>query len=330
MRLRGSFPYAIRHLSISNIIKKEVETMQCGDYGYRAVENGAEIIEYHGQGGEISLPETLDDLPVTSVGLCAFIMRADLTAVTLPGTIRHIGGSAFEGCTALVKVMMPDGLESVEYRAFAACTALTAVDFPDSVTALGGGVLAGCTSLRSVHLPAGLTVLPMQALMGCTALETLTLPDSLTRIDHEALRGCTHLTALTVPDGVREIGHDALTGCARLETLTLPDALHRHERDLRVGLGLMMEGETLIVGSYLGQAERGGTYSVIEYIGSDTELIIPAMIEGCRVTKFNQRILEDMDNLQILSIPAGFTVEPSLLPEGTRVVVRHAQEGGTK
>ena len=299
--------------------------MQCGDYGYRAVENGAEIIEYYGQGGAITLPETLDNLPVISVGLCTFIMRSDLTAVTLPRTLRHIGGSAFEGCTALSKITMPDGLENVEYRAFASCTALAAVNFPDSVTALGGGVLAGCSALTCVHLPAGLTVLPMQALMSCTALETLTLPATLTRIDHEALRGCTHLTALVLPDGVREIGHDALTGCARMDALTLPDALDGHARDLRVGLGLMLEGDTLIVGSYLGQAERGGTYSVIEYIGSDTTLIIPAMIEGCRVTKFNQRILEDMDGLQVLSIPAGFTVEPSLLPEGTQVVVRPAR-----
>ena len=93
-------------------------------------------------------------------------------------------------------------------------------------------------------------------------------------------------------------------------------------RDLRVGLGLMTEGDTLIVGSYLGQAEKGSTYSVIEYIGSDTELIIPAFIEGCRVTKFNQRILEDMDSLRILSVPAGFVVEPTLVPEGAQVVVR--------
>ena len=178
--------------------------MQCGDYTYRAIDTGAEIMEYYGQGGEITLPETLDSLPVVSVGLCAFIMRTDLTAVTLPKTLRHIGGSAFEGCSAL----------------------------------------------------------------------------------------------------------------------TLPAPFSAYARDLRVGLGLMTEGDTLIVGSYLGQAEKGSTYSVIEYIGSDTELIIPAFIEGCRVTKFNQRILEDMDSLRILSVPAGFVVEPTLVPEGAQVVVR--------
>ncbi len=58
--------------------------MQCGDYTYRVIDTGAEIMEYYGQGGEINLPETLDSLPVVSVGLCAFIMRTDLTAVTLP------------------------------------------------------------------------------------------------------------------------------------------------------------------------------------------------------------------------------------------------------
>ena len=158
--------------------------------------------------------------------------------------------------------------------------------------------------------------------MNCTSLEFLNLPDTLTRIDHEALRGCTHLTALAIPASVREIGHDALTGCSRLDALSLPAPFSARARDLRVGLGLMTEGDTLIVGSYLGQAEKGSTYSVIEYIGSDTELVIPAFIEGCRVTKFNQRILEDMDSLRILSVPAGFVVEPTLVPEGAQVVVR--------
>ena len=296
--------------------------MQCGDYTYRAIDTGAEIMEYYGQGGEITLPETLDSLPVVSVGLCAFIMRTDLTAVTLPKTLRHIGGSAFEGCSALTSITLNDGLETIEYRAFASCTALREIAFPDSVTTVGGAVLSGCTALNSVHLPNALTVLPMQALMNCTSLEFLNLPDTLIRIDHEALRGCTHLTSLAIPATVREIGHDALTGCSRLNALTLPAPFSARARDLRVGLGLMIEGDTLIVGSYLGQAEKGSTYSVIEYIGSDTELIIPAFIEGCRVTKFNQRILEDMDSLRILSVPTGFVVEPTLVPEGAQVVVR--------
>lgn len=117
--------------------------MQCGDYTYRVIDTGAEIMEYYGQGGEITLPETLDSLPVVSVGLCAFIMRTDLTAVTLPKTLRHIGGSAFEGCSALTSITLNDGLETIEYRAFASCTALREVVFPDSVTAVGGAVLSG-------------------------------------------------------------------------------------------------------------------------------------------------------------------------------------------
>ena len=101
--------------------------MQCGDYTYRVIDTGAEIMEYYGQGGAINLPETLDSLPVVSVGLCAFIMRTDLTAVTLPKTLRHIGGSAFEGCSALTSITLNDGLETIEYRAFASCTALREV-----------------------------------------------------------------------------------------------------------------------------------------------------------------------------------------------------------
>ena len=44
--------------------------MQCGDYTYRVIDTGAEIMEYYGQGGEITLPETLDSLPAAAVLLC--------------------------------------------------------------------------------------------------------------------------------------------------------------------------------------------------------------------------------------------------------------------
>lgn len=299
--------------------------MQCGHYGYRAVPDGAEILEYTGPSGDLVLPETLDDLPVVSIGLCAFMMRTDITSLVCPDTLRRIGGSAFEGCMALRQVVLPDNLDVVEYHAFASCTALEEIFLPDTITHIGGGAFLGCASLRSVHLPAALTVLPMQLLMNCASLTSLTLPATLQRMEHEALRGCQQLLSLAIPDGVLEIGHDALTNCPRLNELTLPAHFSGHARDLHVGLGLIQEGDTLLVGSYLGQAEKGNTYAIVEYIGSDKTLAIPTCIEGCRVTKFNHRILEDMDDLEVLSIPAGFVVEPSIVPIGAQVVVRNAQ-----
>lgn len=300
--------------------------MRSGDYEYRLLPEGAEILSYFGMDGDLTLPEMIEGAPVVSVGLCAFLMRSDLTAVTLPGTLRRIGGSAFEGCTALRRVTLPKGLESVDYRAFAGCTALETLTLPDSVRQIGGGLLAGCTALTAVTLPAALDVLPMQALMNCSALTELTLPEHLRRVEHEALRGCLYLTALSIPQSVREIGHDALTNCPRLENLTLPTHFADHARDLRVGLGLIQEGETLLVGSYLGQAEKGNTYAIIEYIGSDAELRIPTFIEGHRVSRFNHRILEDMDDLRVLSVPHGFVVEPAIVPEGAQIVVRNPFE----
>lgn len=298
--------------------------MQCDHYGYRTVPDGAEILEYFGPSGDLVLPETLDGLPVVSIGLCAFMMRTDITSLVFPDTLRRIGGSAFEGCMSLRQVVLPDSLDVVEYHAFASCSALEEIFLPDSITHIGGGAFLGCAALRSVHLPIALTVLPMQMLMNCASLTELTLPDSLCCMEHEALRGCQQLPSLTIPDSVKEIGHDALMNCPRLETLTLPAHFAGHERDLRVGLGLIQEGNTLLVGSYLGQAEKGNTYAIVEYIGSDKTLAIPTYIEGCRVTKFNHRILEDMDDLEILSVPAGFVVEPSIVPIGAQVVVRPA------
>ena len=49
---------------------------------------------------------------------------------------------------------------------------------------------------------------------------------------------------------------------------------------------------------------------------------ISGVFEQVLLLGFNQRILEDMDSLRILSVPAGFVVEPTLVPEGAQVVVR--------
>ena len=58
--------------------------------------NGAiTITGYTGPAGAVSIPSTINGLPVTSVGQQAFFF-AGVTSVSIPGSVTYIGGYAFE------------------------------------------------------------------------------------------------------------------------------------------------------------------------------------------------------------------------------------------
>lgn len=63
---------------------KQFELHLCGDYRYALFANGsAEIRRYTGQAKELTIPETLDDHPVISIGEEAFRGCESLTSVVI-------------------------------------------------------------------------------------------------------------------------------------------------------------------------------------------------------------------------------------------------------
>jgi hypothetical protein len=64
----------------------------------------------------VTIPDTINGLPVTSIGSGAFAWCSSLTSVTIPDTVTSIGGGAFENCTSLttitVDALNPNSLPS--------------------------------------------------------------------------------------------------------------------------------------------------------------------------------------------------------------------------
>ena len=52
----------------------------------------------------LSIPNTLGECPITTIGSNAFTSCASLTRVTIPGSVTMIGNAAFSGCTNLQRV----------------------------------------------------------------------------------------------------------------------------------------------------------------------------------------------------------------------------------
>ena len=62
------------------------------------------ITGYTGRGGVVAIPNTINGLPVTSIGNGAFRSVTSLTRVTIPSSVTYIGDEAFEGCTSLTSI----------------------------------------------------------------------------------------------------------------------------------------------------------------------------------------------------------------------------------
>ena len=134
----------------------------------------AGIIGYSGTGGTITIPSTVSvsgsSLPVTSIGLAAFLNCKSLTSVTIPFGVTSIAGSAFSGCTGLTTVTIPSSVTSIGESAFQSCAGLTSLSIPSNVTSIADSAFCSCDGLTSVTIPSRVTSIGDFAFDGCMKL----------------------------------------------------------------------------------------------------------------------------------------------------------------
>jgi formylglycine-generating enzyme required for sulfatase activity len=186
-----------------------------------AVESGkVTITRYSGPGGDVIIPETINGLPVTSIGEWAFGdwngPNTSLTSVTIPNSVTSIGVHTFHRCTRLTSVTIPDSVTSIGEWAFESCNGLTSVTIGNGVTSIGSGMFYGCTGLTSVSIPNSVRNIVDWAFGNCTGLTSVSIPNSVRNIGRGVFSGCTSLTSITIPDGVTSIGEYAFSYCPSL------------------------------------------------------------------------------------------------------------------
>ena len=179
------------------------------------------------------VPDTIENLPVTTIASNAFNGNTNLKYVELPNSLTNIGSSAFSSCTGLTNITIPNSVTSIGAGAFKGCSSLESITIPFV------GAKAGVTSSDTYQYPFGYIfgtssydggVATTQYYYGdstsSTTSTTYYIPSSLKSVTvtggnilYGAFYNCTRLTSVTIPGSVERIGYSAFNGCSSLTSI---------------------------------------------------------------------------------------------------------------
>ncbi|MBE5775206.1 MAG: leucine-rich repeat domain-containing protein, partial [Clostridiales bacterium] len=161
--------------------------------------------------GDVVLPTLLSGRRVTSIETYAFSGYNNVTAFTIPNTVRYIGTNAFDYCENLESVYMADSVEEIGESCFDNNPKLRTVKLPYMLEYLPNDSFAECIALESITIEAPMREIGECAFFNCSSLQEVNIPSNsqLEAIWDCAFEYCTSLTSLELPDSLGELGFRA-------------------------------------------------------------------------------------------------------------------------
>jgi hypothetical protein len=205
-------------------------------FNYTTTNGTITITGYTGPGSAVTIPSTINGLPVTSIGDSAF-SGCRLSSITIPSSVTSIGVWAFVNCGGLTSVTMSNGIISIGSGAFQTGSRLPSVTIPSSVTSIGDYVFGNCTSLTNIMVdPLNPAYSSVDGILFNKSQTTLveypggkagryTIPNSVTSIGNSAFLVCPSLTGVTIPNSVTSIGDGAFEYCGSLTNIAIPNSV---------------------------------------------------------------------------------------------------------
>ena len=228
-----------------------------------SINNGSvTIFGYRGPGGAVTIPDTINGLPVTGIAGLAFgpripprfggtpVTNGPVTSVAIPASVTNIQPGAFQNCPGLAAVTVSTlnsnyssaggvlfNQKQTTLIAYPEGKAGNSYTIPNGVTNLAVDAFWGCTQLTSVTLGGRVTSLGYGAFTGCSSLTAILVPGDNPAFASVAgvLYNKTQTTlveypvgnpgaAYAIPSRVTDIGNFAFESCLKLRSVTFPDS----------------------------------------------------------------------------------------------------------
>lgn len=233
-------------------------------FEYGMTEGGIEIFRADGVTGQLTIPSTWNGEKVVALGDSAFYGQQGITSLVISEGITKIDAYAFCECGDLTAVTLPDSLKILSYGSFSDCPQLAFTVYKNGKY-LGNAGNPYLALVAPVSDTADVTVhkdtkvicegfaylqgvkLSVEAGNACFSADSAgvlynkdktvllwtpahlsgsyTVPNGVVEICDSAFSRSKKLTEITVADSVKIIGSYAFSGLSELKTLTLGDQL---------------------------------------------------------------------------------------------------------
>ncbi len=186
-----------------------VTTLENEIYSYEIYKTYVKVIKYLGEETEVTIPEIIDNLPVTVIGsLCFHDTKAKVTTVNIPSSVTVIEESAFYLAESLTSITIPDTVTKIGSRAFAWCNSLETVILGAGIKEIPEYCFNHCSSLKSISIPVGITKVGLRAFSYCDKLEEQTIPLNVSAVGERAFEGCPSLKYVIFENSSVSLGNN--------------------------------------------------------------------------------------------------------------------------
>ena len=290
----------------------DADVLESGAFRYEVLEDGTlSICGYTGEPEDgllhLEIPETLADAAMTQISGHAF-EKAEVTTIAIPESIRRVADEAF-----------------------AHCETLKAIAFCGPMPEMGKHLIEGCSSLEGVYLLAEEDATAQHAVLAAAGLtdiylwkqedlESLEAAFGEYKNDLDAAAAASEAGAVaetteeTIPETVSETTAETIPETVPETTVeTIPEETESVTETWPEKIIQTLE-VTVSQPASTGTGETTGfTYSVLNetqcaitgYTGTDTEIVIPAEIDGYQVHTIQSNAFKGKTALTSITLPEG-------------------------
>lgn len=230
-------------------------------FSYESANGEAAITGYTGTSSELVIPAYIGSYAVTEIKKEAFKDNKTVKSVTVPETVKTIGGKAFALCENLKSVSFGKNVESIGLSAFYGTElyktsadsngdvyinnclihasknvdgkAITKYSVKNGTRLIAQGAfyLDSLTftdkselvypELASINVPSSVEIINSFAFYGCSGLVSINLSDGIKEINKNAFEKCSSLKSAVLPKTLLKLNTNLFNGCESLEYVTV-------------------------------------------------------------------------------------------------------------